>query len=465
MPVGYLCADFVAKGLLRADLEPMTLAPGRWQCTSTDVERLLYTWSVRLRQAYDLTHLPRLGAFGVFRESFKELSFSVVLEPSPGEVLKDLFQYITGVCWYFFMKSEDFVAQVGVVFLLYLLFHCQREQRYAIPVNVEILEKVHVVRKRCMSEQILLEFPAALRYLVQEQALSVGLRASYRNLFFDKYGHLLERKALASAHGRGRAERGATHETPLPDTRAWHRMKAKEKPVEVHIPAPPDVSHLEAQLKSYEDLRDGASGAGEVDRSLSQRMKRLAEASAVFEKSVPVPTEDLEHEAKAPVPKQRRLKRRRVFEDSEDEVEVPKAVPVMELRQEGPPGEEAFRQVRVTSPELQNSRVLGLDAAVQQGTADQLLKQVEEEMRKSTFAAWDETFARPSRASADQAKAETMPEEKEELPELQPIKLPDPPAAPPERTDRPAFDVRGDGDVRRRMRAEKKRERRGCLGV
>ena len=34
-----------------------------------------------------------------------------------------------------------------------------------------------------------------------------------------------------------------------------------------------------------------------------------------------------------------------------------------------------------------------------------------------------------------------------------------------ERTDRPAFDVRGDGDVRRRMRAEKKRERRGCLGV
>ncbi|CAK9069357.1 unnamed protein product [Durusdinium trenchii] len=123
---------------------------------------------------------------------------------------------------------------------------------------------------------------------------------------------------------------------------------------------------------------------------------------------------------KAPVPKQRRLKRRRVFEDSEDEVEVPKAVPVMELRQEGPPGEEAFRQVRVTSPELQNSRVLGLDAAVQQGTADQLLKQVEEEMRKSTFAAWDETFARPSRASADQAKAETMPEEKEELPELQP---------------------------------------------
>eukprot|EP00913_Durusdinium_trenchii_P015720 g14773.t1 len=361
-------------------------------------------------------------------------------------------RYITGVCWYFFMKSEDFVAQVGVVFLLYLLFHCQREQRYAIPVNVEILEKVHVVRKRCMSEQILLEFPAALRYLVQEQALSVGLRASYRNLFFDKYGHLLERKALASAHGRGRAERGATHETPLPDTRAWHRMKAKEmlgerdvqvtraaqrrgsagrrwrlrKPVEVHIPAPPDVSHLEAQLKSYEDLRDGASGAGEVDRSLSQRMKRLAEASAVFEKSVPVPTEDLEHEAKAPVPKQRRLKRRRVFEDSEDEVEVPKAVPVMELRQEGPPGEEAFRQVRVTSPELQNSRVLGLDAAVQQGTADQLLKQ---------------TFARPSRASADQAKAETMPEEKEELPELQPIKLPDPPAAPPERTDRPAFDV------------------------
>ena len=31
-----------------------------------------------------------------------------------------------------------------------------------------------MVRKRCMSEQILLEFPAALRYLVQEQALSVG---------------------------------------------------------------------------------------------------------------------------------------------------------------------------------------------------------------------------------------------------------------------------------------------------
>ena len=66
------------------------------------------------------------------------------------------------------------------------------------------------------------------RVTCSSRRATTGLRASYRNLFFDKYGHLLERKALASAHGRGRAERGATHETPLPDTRAWHRMKAKE---------------------------------------------------------------------------------------------------------------------------------------------------------------------------------------------------------------------------------------------
>lgn len=67
--------------------------------------------------------------------------------------------------------------------------------------------------EECRSQDVLLECPAIIRSLCD--VFSVGTRASYRNLFFDRFGYLAERMAC---------------DKPVPNTRAWQakQMKGKE---------------------------------------------------------------------------------------------------------------------------------------------------------------------------------------------------------------------------------------------
>ena len=294
-------------------MEPVTIAPGRWLATSADMAEILKDFESSVVEP------PKLGAFPTFRQLYKDKGMSVLVEPSKGEVLRDLFQFVSGVAWHFFLRSDTLTAKVGSLFLLYLLFHSQRPQCHAVPVTVELLEQLKQLREECMTRQVFLELPKILRLMVQGDMFSVGVRATYRNLFFDKHGHLVERKATTG---------------PVPDTRAWHAMKAKSPQVQLSLPS--SMSNLQEQIKDYQ-------------QDMSRRVDCLSEAQGNYVETLAKTPE--------PVAKSRRLWRRRLPE-SDDEPEL--------VKPSGPRLEQVdgcWRKVLRKSEANQPEEVLGFEAA------------------------------------------------------------------------------------------------------
>lgn len=310
-------------------MEPVTIAPGRWLATSADMAEILKEFESSVVEP------PKLGAFPTFRQLYKDKGMSVLVEPSKGEVLRDLFQFVSGVAWHFFLGSKTLTAKVGTLFLLYLLFHSQRPQCHAVPVTVELLEQLKQLRDECMTCQVFLELPKILRLMVQGDMFSVGVRATCRNLFFDKHGHLVERKATTG---------------PVPDTRAWHAMKAKSPQVQLSLPS--GMSNLQEQIKDYQE-------------DMSRRVDCITGAQATFVETL----------AKAPEPvpnKSRRLWRRRVPE-SDDE---PELVKLSGARLEQVNG--CWRKVLQKTQENRPEEVLGFEAARATGASRRLMRAVDE---------------------------------------------------------------------------------------
>ena len=118
----------------------------------------------------------------------------MLVERSSREEPRDVFQLVCGMCWQYFIELEDMASKVGVVFLVYLLFHTQYHSRFAIPVTIDLLQQLTCLRDQCVAQEIFLELPAVLRDMAQKDLFSVGLRATCRSLWFDRHGHLLERQ-------------------------------------------------------------------------------------------------------------------------------------------------------------------------------------------------------------------------------------------------------------------------------
>merc|ERR1712137_702373 len=87
----------------------------------------------------------------------------------------------------------------GVVFLVYLLYKTQYNNRFAVPVSVAVLDRLASLREECESQKVLLECPHILHSLVTDGAFSVGAHASYRNFFFSPDGELTERRSCDPA--------------------------------------------------------------------------------------------------------------------------------------------------------------------------------------------------------------------------------------------------------------------------
>ena len=136
----------------------------------------------------------KVGTFPKFREMYRKWGTSVLVEKGNREEPRDVFQFVCGMCWQYFIELEDMASKVGVVFLVYLLFHTQYHSRYAIPVTIDLLQQLTVLRDQCVAQEIFLELPAVLREMAQKDLFSVGLRATCRSLWFDRHGHLIERQ-------------------------------------------------------------------------------------------------------------------------------------------------------------------------------------------------------------------------------------------------------------------------------
>lgn len=109
-----------------------------------------------------------------------------------GELPRDLFQFVCGVCWAFFMQAA-FQRRVGIVFLVYLLFHTQHPEKCAVPVNLQVIEALVALREECECSSVFLECPKILHDMMSSGSISIGIRATCRNLFFSRRGQLGER--------------------------------------------------------------------------------------------------------------------------------------------------------------------------------------------------------------------------------------------------------------------------------
>merc|ERR1719510_1997490 len=91
--------------------------------------------------------------------------------------------------------------------------------------------------------------------------------------------------------------------------------------------------------------------------------------------------------------------------DSDEEPEVEKVKRLFELRQEKADGykSEILKRVRVNVTENKQAHVLGLDAAVEKGTAERLLNFVE-----SNLVSWDIISSDSSGESMDDSSKATI---------------------------------------------------------
>lgn len=184
-------APICTGGLQHESLEPVTVLPGRGRASSADLVALLDEFCERLPGGVDAP--PRHGTFVLAREIFRQRGLSRVLEVTRHEKKRDVFHFVCGICWRLFMESDDFSRRIGIVFLVYLLYHAQSVPRCDIPLDVVVAETLADIREECERRCAFLECPKILFQLCQNRAVSVGVRATYRNVFFDSRGLLGER--------------------------------------------------------------------------------------------------------------------------------------------------------------------------------------------------------------------------------------------------------------------------------
>jgi len=151
-----------------------------------------------------LNSLPRSGAFALARDIYRERRLSELLLRLSAESAREVFYFLCGVCWRLFVNTDDLPRRVGILFLVYLFYHSQHPLQYDVPVDVVVLEALAGMREECERRRVLLDCPAVLHRLCTQGALSVGIRATYRELFFDLSGCLGERSETPA---KRRAER------------------------------------------------------------------------------------------------------------------------------------------------------------------------------------------------------------------------------------------------------------------
>lgn len=185
-------------GLQAEGLEPVRLVPGRGPATAADIAELLRDFERQLKPELGKGGLPpRTGAFAVMRRAFNEHGFSTVLDRCVKESARDVFQFVCGTCWRMLLGERSLPKRVAIVFLVYLLYRLQHPDQHDVPVDVVVLEALAALREECEQRQVLLECPKVLKWLCAHKALSVGVVATCRSLFFDRCGRLTERLAKA----------------------------------------------------------------------------------------------------------------------------------------------------------------------------------------------------------------------------------------------------------------------------
>lgn len=355
------------------------------------------------------------------RGLFVDMGFSSVLETAVGEVGRELFQFITGVCWARFVKmpKNQFGRRAGLVFLVYLLFHAQHPERHAIPVNVIVLDALRDLRDECVTRGMLLECPKILQKLASESGFSVGVRATCRNLFFDRRGYIVDRWASGA---------DTFQDTQLVDGTTGglqaHRLKVNvdmEAATPIAAPVASLVSHTGKQLLDF----GGALHEAEVydaqhgelvpeEGSVADRLAKLGAAASNYQcETPPEPREIVFQEGTASVVEQaptspamlRRVKkRRRKFAESESasdsgdslaervggEFQQRSAAEAARLTQQSEMrGQESLARmpVQVRNKLSRQSRLIGLDAAKRRkGLSQQGLSQEVSSTAKEPYA-------------------------------------------------------------------------------
>ncbi|CAE8711029.1 unnamed protein product [Polarella glacialis] len=384
-------AELYTSCLQRPGLEPLTVLPGRYRAVAKDVAVVLQEFTHQLGVAESAKvspiggatlQLPRLGAFPMFRGIFKERGLSVMVEGDPGELARDVFQLVCGVCWMALMEAKSLVSQVAAVFLVYLLFKSQHPGCYAIPVNVEVLEQLMHVRGECYEKQVLLECPRILRVL-SSGAFSIGIRATCRNLFFDRCGQLAERTSPEFVPGSKASSRLSSGATRVSDG------------VPVLREAPPDLGRAEQDAVAYEVQLAQVEAAGphgrpvlplaSLGKPLQSELKFLKQASSSYVQDTPPEPRDIVcsgaqlvqsseevNREKDESPVVSRRKRRRPAFDEDESPKRQGPDPALErcLVQAKETGQEdVVVKSKFRTPVSRQSRLTGLDQAVAKGAA------------------------------------------------------------------------------------------------
>lgn len=191
-------------GLQPDGREPVRVLPGRGRSVAADVAALLKDFEGRLHHstatfenssgpATRNQRLPRIGAFAALRDAYIDQGFSAVLDHHKSEPPRDIFHFTCGICWRLHLQTPGLLRRAGLLFIVYLLYYSQPAEQYDIPVDVIVLEALADIRRECCRKEVLLECPKILQRLCIIRALSPGIRATYRNMYFDRHGRLGER--------------------------------------------------------------------------------------------------------------------------------------------------------------------------------------------------------------------------------------------------------------------------------
>mmetsp|Transcript_113081 Transcript_113081/g.365240 ORF Transcript_113081/g.365240 Transcript_113081/m.365240 type:complete len:611 (-) Transcript_113081:119-1951(-) len=389
-------------GLQQEGFEPVTVVAGRYHAVSADLAAILDDFEARLATGAPsegpartgvTVALPRAGAFPLLRDLFREGGFSSVVESMESELARDLFQYIAGICWALLLATARLERRAGVVFLVYLLYHSQYPGRSAVPVDVVTLEALAQLREECERRQVLMECPKILQKLASEGVLSVGVRGTYRNVFFDRRGRVAERKSplaseeaaatsLAYVSRSGKAgvrTQRLRVSTPGPEAAAGTMVPVAQGVSEVadaHAAAAQDgeqVINLEGSLQeaaAYDAKRGEASAGG----SVAERLQQLVASTGRYQLCTPPEPRELVLEStetslaqplEPELPRRRRTRKRRLYADS---VSGTDSGDSLLERIGGPPRNDpsvAMQPTRLRSKGARQARLVGLRAALQ----------------------------------------------------------------------------------------------------
>lgn len=258
--------------LSRSGFEPITVLPGRCNAINADINSMLDEFENQLPDI-GASSLPQAGSFPLFRRIYSERAGCMLVEGVDTEAGTDLFHFVCGACWRCFVEARSVERRVGVIFLVFLLYNSQpKAQDCRIPVDVLLLEMLAGFRTECEQRGVALDCVQILHTLAHAEALSVGVRGTYRSLHFNQAGLLVERRASSLA---GPCE-----------TRVW----ARRLRVAASRSAPaPSLSHDEGPVI---DLRSAIEDVGTYESQLSDcavsdKLVGICRAAELYQRSTP----------------------------------------------------------------------------------------------------------------------------------------------------------------------------------